>query len=238
MTMAEALVALAGQRQTELDIEIASWRTDLAATTRIWCGPGCGNCCTLTVNTTFPEALALAMHLDENQRLLVGAASARVAAHARANAGNVRTFLSGYRQAVGPCPFLDHEGNCTVYPLRPLACRALLATRPPQWCGINLATLPGLERNHFLESLDRSVVAFPTHYAAAPQEIAERIEQGLIFAMLRTHGFGVTGNLPVLVNLAGQAEFIVSIEEGPAALRTFLAEHDLAHPFLIQLHEP
>jgi len=54
---------------------------------------------------------------------------------------------------------------------------------------VNLAGLPKIERDAFLASLDRTVVAYPTHYAAAPQELAAAFERGLLFAILRSTGF-------------------------------------------------
>jgi Fe-S-cluster containining protein len=231
------LHALTRQRQRELDEAIAAWRQGDGANMRIWCGPGCGNCCSLTVNTTLPEALALAAVLNDRQRQPLSATVTRLTEHAR-QATDARTFLVGYRAAVGPCPFLDAGANCTVYSDRPLACRALLATRPPDWCGVNLGGLPEVERAAFLAGLDRTVVAWPTHYAAAPQELAAEFERGLIFTMIRVHGFGVTGNLPFLVDLAGRGGCGEALAGGPAAFRDFLATHHGDHPLLAQIHEP
>ena len=233
-----SLPELAGERQQELDTAIAAWRTADGAGVRLWCGPGCGNCCTLAVNTTLPEAERISAALDPDQRAALNATVSRLITHATGCRQSVRLYLTGYREAVGPCPFLDAGGNCSIYGGRPLACRALFATRPPQWCGVNLATLPGIERNSFLESLDRSVAAYPTHYAAAPQQLAEQIEQGLIFAMLRVYGFGVTGSLPLMVWLANDPRCHAALTAGLTAFRNFIDERGLALPFLMQIHEP
>jgi Fe-S-cluster containining protein len=235
--MIDALAELARQRQAELDDEIATWRERSGKGLRLWCGPGCGNCCTLTVNATLPEAMAIAAGLDDEHRQPVTATAARVIAHAR-QSSDARSFLAGYRQAVGPCPFLAADANCSIYPVRPLACRALLATRPPDWCGVNLAELSELEREGFLASLDQSVVAFPTHYVAAPQELATAYERGLVFAMIRFAGFGVTGNLPLLVWLAGQAGFAEALTGGPATFLPVLTTHQIQQPFLVQIDVP
>jgi Fe-S-cluster containining protein len=231
------LAELAGQRQIELDEAIAAWRQGQGAGVRLWCGPGCGNCCTLTVNATLAEAMAIAAILDEPRQQCLAKAVGRIVVHARQSSA-ARAFLAGYKQAVGPCPFLDEGNQCAIYAARPLACRALLATRPADWCGVNLAELPGYERDAFLASLDRKLVAFPTHYAVIPQELAADCERGLIFAMLRLIGFGVTGNLPLLVWLCGQAGFGDALAGGPAAFSTFLADHRGNLPFLIQFHTP
>lgn len=235
--MITALADLARQRQTELDEQITAWRRQEGSSVRLWCGPGCGNCCTLAVNATLPEALAIRTVLDSGRQEQVAAWAGRIIAHA-GQCADVRSFLAGYKQAVGPCPFLDDTGNCTVYAARPLACRALYATRPPDWCGVNLAELPELERDSFLASLDRDMVAFPTHYAAAPRELAAAFERGLVFAMLRFAGFGVTGNLALLVWLAGEAGFAAALGGGRAAFQAFLSDHRIVRPFLVQGHEP
>lgn len=233
----EPLAELARQRQLELDERIAAWRRGAAIDVRLWCGPGCGNCCSLAVNTTLPEALAIADGLDTGQRTHLAATVERILAHAR-QSGDTRRFLAGYRQAVGPCPFLDDLGDCTIYPLRPLACRALLATRPSAWCGVNLAELAAIDRTTFLASLDRSVVAFPTHYAAVPQELAADFERGLLFAMLRVTGFCLTGNLPLLVWLSQDPGFAAALSGGVDTLRACLAGHDADRPFLVQIDVP
>ncbi|MCM2265210.1 MAG: YkgJ family cysteine cluster protein [Desulfuromonadales bacterium] len=232
-----ALAELARERQMELDGAIAAWRQGPGADVRFWCGPGCGNCCTLTVNATLPEALAIAAALDGPRQERLAATAEGIIAHAR-QCSDARTFLSGYRHAVGPCPFLDDDANCTIYSLRPLACRALLSTRPPDWCGVNLAGLPGYERDAFLASLDRAVVAWPTHYAAVPQELAADFERGLVFAMIRFAGFGVTGNLPLLVWLAGQPGLEGALSGSPAQFQQFLASHHADRPFLVQIDVP
>ena len=233
----DALAELAGERQRELDGAIADWRQGPGADVRLWCGPGCGNCCSLTVNCTFAEALAIAAVLDNSLRERLSAAAARIVAHAR-QSGDARTFLAGYRHAVGPCPFLGDDASCSVYALRPLACRALLATRPPDWCGINLAELPEFERNAFLASLDRDVVAWPTHYVAATQEVAANLERGLLLAMIRHVGFGLSGNLPLLVWLVSEAGVTTALTTGIAALRDVLADHRIEQSFLVQVEVP
>lgn len=235
--MFTALAQLAGERQAELDGEIAAWRHGPGANLRLWCGPGCGNCCSLAVNTTLAEALAVAASLDDGLRGRLADTVARIIAHAR-QSQDARAFLAGYRQAVGPCPLLADDASCSIYPVRPLACRALLATRPSDWCGVNLATLPDYEREAFLASLDRGVVAWPSHYAAVPQELAAGFERGLTFAMLRFAGFGVTGNLPLLVWLAGQDGLAEALAGGAAACQGFLNRLEIDRPFLVQIEIP
>ena len=235
--MIDGLTELARQRQEELDEQIDTWRADAGKGLRIWCGPGCGNCCTLTVNTTLLEAFAIERTLDAGMRQKVTATCDRIIAHTAASK-DTRGFLTGYRKAVGPCPFLDDSGSCTIYGQRPLACRALLATRPPEWCGVNLAELPQIERDSFLAGLDRQHVAWPTHYAAAPQAMAADLERGLTFAMIRAFGFGVTGSLPLLVHFCGLSETSAALAEGINAFQAFIGEQAANHPCLIQIELP
>lgn len=235
--MIDALTQLAAQRQAELDKGITAWRETVGAAMRLWCGPGCGNCCTLPVNATLPEAMAIAASLDDTQHRRLARTVAQIIAHAGQHR-DTRAFVAGYRQSVGPCPFLDDTANCSIYAQRPLACRALLSTRPPDWCGVNLAELAEYERDAFLASLDRSVVAYPTHYAAAPQELAAGFERGLVFAMIRFAGFGLTGNLPVLTWLAGEVGCTAAFANGPEAFQAFIAAQTADQPFLVQMHIP
>jgi Fe-S-cluster containining protein len=231
------LADLARGRQAELDEQITHWRQGQGAGVRLWCAPGCGNCCSLAVNATYPEALAIAATLAPHQQEHVAAAAARIIAHAR-QSHEARNFLVGYRQAVGPCPFLDGSGNCSIYAARPLACRALLATRPPDWCGVNLAGLPALERDAFLASLDRTVASYPTHYAAVPQELAAAFERGLLSVMLASYGFALSGNLPLLIWLHTEAGFATALAGGPVILGAFLASRHAEQAFLVQIDVP
>jgi hypothetical protein len=237
LTPIAVLAGLARQHQAELDGQIDLWRQSLGIGVHLWCRPACSNCCTLAVNATLPEALLIAERLGTGQWQQLDATAARIFTHARKSSGT-RQFLSGYRKAIGPCPFLGEDGNCRVYGVRPLACRALLATRPPDWCGVNLGQLPPFERDAFLASLDRMVVAFPTHYAAEPQIRATDLERELILSMFRLTGYGLTGNLSLLVWLTGQDRFAEALVGGAATFLPFLAECGANHPCLTQVHLP
>lgn len=231
--MNEELAGLATPAQAELDREIAAWRQGPGAALRLWCGAGCGSCCSLVVNTTLPEALAIAGQLDASQRTRLADAAQRLLAHAR-QVSTARDFLVGYRQAVGPCPFLDEEAKCGIYARRPLACRALLATRPADWCGVNLGQLAEYERAAFLASLDRDAVDYPTHYAAAPRELAAGLEERLLAAMLPHCGVAISGSLVLLTWLCLDNNFLEIVSEGAEGLPAWLENRDLARPYLLQ----
>lgn len=225
--------ALAASEQQRLDAAIAAWLPQ--AGSRIHCGRGCSGCCTLNVALTLAEALPLAASLDAAQRQGI---AARVAALQALLPGcaDRKVFLRAQR-TLGPCPLLAADGACAVYPLRPLACRALHSTRDRAWCGVDFATLHPLEREAFLSSLDPAVVAFPSHYARVPRELAAAAEDRLLKAMHAAWGFALTGHLAVLLQLAAEPDFVASLESGPETVAAHLAASSLDHPFLVTWHE-
>ena len=48
--------------------------------------------------------------------------------------------LEHYYDERNPCPFLDGEGACGVYPDRPMTCRMYLASSPPEFCEAEMNT--------------------------------------------------------------------------------------------------
>ena len=232
--MSSPLDPLVRNCQQQLDAATARHCADYAARGgRIFCGPGCSNCCSLVVNATLPEALAVAATLSSAQ-------SAALKAHVeRLLAGwddqrDLKGYLRWHRQSVGPCPLLAKGGECGVYPLRPLACRALLATRPADWCAVDFGTLPSLEKELFMGSLDRTAVAFPTHYFAATQELGEELEQCLTLAQQQCWGFSLSGNLSALIYLALEFGLGEVAGQGGAAVAGLLQHSGLDRPMLLQ----
>jgi Fe-S-cluster containining protein len=92
----------------------------------ISCQPGCDFCCFNQVQLTPPEALLIGHYIEENfsqadKDLLL----ARVARTLALTAGKSKTAIAKMRSEL-PCPLLrDHR--CSVYPVRPLMCRAMHA---------------------------------------------------------------------------------------------------------------
>lgn len=86
----------------------------------IACQVGCTYCCTFPVATSAPEVLAIATFVrerfDDDRR---SALHARVAAHIAATDGMDMNRRDRVRL---DCPFLE-EGRCSVYDVRPVACR-------------------------------------------------------------------------------------------------------------------
>lgn len=111
------------------------------------CGAGCGVCCRHWTEDVYSfEAERLSVHiranradeipellsrLEEDERLLANITSV----------GKEGGIVSDYNMAMiafynldRPCPLIDATGSCTVYPLRPMICRAFVNTAEPANC--------------------------------------------------------------------------------------------------------
>jgi Fe-S-cluster containining protein len=81
------------------------------------CHRGCGWCCHgVKVNVSAPEAILIAEHLssgNDDLRIAVQAAAER-----RRNMNTDEYFISG-----DACPFLGASNECSIYAVRPMACR-------------------------------------------------------------------------------------------------------------------
>ena len=119
--------------------------------------------------------------------------------------------------------------------MRPLSCRALISTRNSSWCAVDFAGLHPLEKQAFLSSLDPAIVAFPSHYLAAPQEFALELESVALVAMRDSFGVALSGNLLYLVWLELSHQLSNVLPQGFAATREFIAATQLELPFLLQL---
>lgn len=200
---------------------------------RIFCAKGCSSCCTLAVNCTLPEALLIATSLDELQ-------AARVDAHVE----RLRLLLSGitelkeylrlYRREMGGCPLLAEDGACGAYAVRPLSCRALLATRESHWCGIDFATLTPAEKQEFVAGLDRPATAFPMHYLATTQDAGRELEVQATMQSLRSCGLSMYGNMPVLVHLINSCGLLEAVAAGQPAVMAVTARAGLDNPLLLE----
>jgi len=198
---------------------------------RIFCTKGCGNCCSLAVNCTFTEALCTAGSLTTPQALQVRRHALGLKSLVN-EASDFASFLKMHRKQLGFCPLLSEEGSCGAYAKRPLACRSLLATKDKSWCGADFGALPPEEKQAFIESLDRNVVAFPMHYVCATQDIGQEVETGLAQQMTKHFGFSLYGNFPVLIYLEIEHHLSETIRQGYDATFSLLNREGFAHPFL------
>ncbi len=131
------------------------------------CGPGCASCCTRNVTLTTGEGQLVLDFLRDTGRTLPELPSDLVPLRPTLTTnGLAECYLAG-REAPAesespwlfePCFFLE-EGRCSVYPVRPFACRSFVSTvncgesglaEAPDW----LVTLT-IVTNQLLESLDR-----------------------------------------------------------------------------------
>jgi Fe-S-cluster containining protein len=235
MTMWHHLTETVRRHHQEFDEETAAWQAAFRqAGGRIFCAAGCAACCTLAVNCTMPEALAVAAALTDPQAGRLASHAARLPNVAAASV-DMKDYLRRQRQELGACPFLEEGGGCGVYPVRPLSCRALLSTKEPTWCGLDFATLSGEEKQAFMATLDRSIVAFPLHYVAATQEQGQRRESGICHDMAGHLGCYLYGNLPALVFLEREYRLSTAVTEGRRATMELLARTGLDHPYLVTL---
>ena len=226
----------AGRQNFDRQLEVVLGAAEENSFT-IHCRDGCGNCCTLAVNCSFPEAVTIAAGLTAEQKAKIEQTMARLQQISR-TADNLKQFLSLFRKQAGGCPFLDRQcQSCEIYPLRPFSCRSLLSTRPASWCGVDFSTLHPLEKQAFISSLDPTLVAFPTHYLAAPQELGAELEAHAINNMRDSFGFGLSGNLIYLVWLELQDHLSTMIATDAEAARKFIVQKQLKAPFLLQLSE-
>ena len=202
---------------------------------RTYCQKGCAACCTLNVQATLAEAVAIFALLGADHGVDFSRYLEQLA-RILSQATDFKDFLRRHRRQAGPCPFLSCEGECSIYPLRPLACRALLATRNSAWCGVDFAELHPAEREAFRSSLDPAT-AFPTHYLAAPQDLARELETEIEQITLTRLGYCLGGNLPLLVYLAGELDLATRPMPTVSEIKSILNHLGLDHPFLVTLAE-
>lgn len=93
------------------------------STTPVACSAGCDHCCHQSVGVTALEALTIVYHL---QTTLDAATLTSVKHRIRATREQIRGLTREQRYSPQhPCVFLGPSGTCTIYPVRPLVCRAM-----------------------------------------------------------------------------------------------------------------
>jgi Fe-S-cluster containining protein len=104
-----------------IDTLIALGETNPAGGTRTACSKGCSYCCHMRVVVTAPEVLRIAAFIDETFSIEERTALARRVAATDRQAHGMSDEAWG--EARLPCPLLI-ANECSVYPVRPLDCRA------------------------------------------------------------------------------------------------------------------
>jgi Fe-S-cluster containining protein len=102
------------------------------------CAPGCAGCCYQLTLVTLPEAVAVAEHFlaDVQRRQLIPLLMRSFFDQLRhIEVGDVGKIRQSYFLKKVPCTFLDLETKlCTIYPVRPAACRYHFVVSDPQLC--------------------------------------------------------------------------------------------------------
>lgn len=95
----------------------------LAGHKPVACQAGCSHCCVLNVAVLLPEAAAIAawfmLQTQAKDRAELLSRLQRFALKVRWMEDSERV----HRQTA--CPFLDEQGRCSIYPVRPLSCRGV-----------------------------------------------------------------------------------------------------------------
>ncbi len=214
---------------------VDQWLTDYRALGKtIYCRAGCAGCCLLAVHATFPEAVVIAGKLSQLQTTQLSAYISRLK-HALSTLSGLKSYLKNHRQSVGPCPFLDGQNNCSIYPVRPLSCRALLSTRPAGWCTVDFSELDTWDKQAYESSLDPQVVAWPTHFVAATQDFGREMEDKLLETMQREQGWALSGNLSAMIWLEQKYQLSQCGVAAAQQAREILAKERLDQEFLLRI---
>lgn len=222
------------RQHRQFDTFVDRWLADYRALGKtVYCRAGCAGCCTLAVHAAFPEAAAIAGQLDQRQTIQLSAYIGRLK-QALPTVNDLKSYLKSHRQAIGPCPFLDAQDNCSIYPVRPLSCRALLSTRPADWCTVDFADLDQWDKQVYESSLDRQVVSWPTHFVAATQAFGRALEDQLLETMLQQQGWALTGNLAAMVWLEQNHQLSDRGTMSTTFLRKLLATEGFDAAFLLR----
>lgn len=159
----------------------------------ITCREGCGVCCHQLVPIVPIEARWLADYVEslpEDRRVIARSRFTdairqltesdlldRVMAAGTLAGRPLRRLAAEYFHLRIPCPFLD-EGSCSIYPVRPLACREYLVTSPAEACAgkgqVDRIPVPGrlsrrLERDEEGRAVWVPLVLAPRWVAANPE---------------------------------------------------------------------
>lgn len=110
-------------------VEIADQFSNIIAPYAACQGKGCSHCCKQAVNITEREAIRIGEHL--------GRAPARLPVENDPYKIIEKMEADVARYTAQPCPMLAADGSCTVYEVRPLACRLSHSLEPtPDPCNL------------------------------------------------------------------------------------------------------
>lgn len=114
---------------------------------KISCKVGCASCCYLLTLATLPEGIAIAEHFlsDVQRRNMIPDLMRKFWEQLQhIEAKGVRTIRDGYFRKKVPCTFLDTVTNrCTIYSVRPEACRYHAVVTDPELCSPDVRGVVG-----------------------------------------------------------------------------------------------
>lgn len=220
------------QEHAQFENFINKWQKEFQESgKKLFCREGCSGCCSLAVHATYPEASVVAkvMSAEQNEQL-----ERYVLRLQKTLPGlsDLKSYLKIHRQDLGPCPFLDNHGSCSIYNVRPVSCRSLLSTRPEAWCTVDFAELGEWDKQAYESGLDRNVVAWPTHYVAATQEFGQQLEAKILTSMQNQLGWSLSGNFALMVWLARQCQQETQVTA--SRLHNMLAANQLSSELLLR----
>lgn len=94
------------------------------------CKAGCHGCCYQLIALDFVEALLIARWLRSRGRTTVELID-KLIEQAKAQQGFAR---EEWFHEAKPCVFLNEQKQCSIHPVRPLACRTYFVTTDPKLC--------------------------------------------------------------------------------------------------------
>jgi len=115
---------------------------------RATCRAGCGSCCCQMVPLAIPEAFFLrdvVATLPADRRRVILKRYDCIVSELENNGlyahimdpentdEDYQKIALEYFYLRLPCPFLE-QNHCSIYPMRPMACREYHVTTPPEWC--------------------------------------------------------------------------------------------------------
>lgn len=106
------------------------------------CKKGCSYCCYPYVGVSLIEGRLAKKYIKdniskENQDLFLKKILRYKDDYLSLQEVNTPGSLTEYLNKQIPCPFLSTDGNCLIYPVRPLACRGLAVISDPEECKLD-----------------------------------------------------------------------------------------------------
>ncbi|WP_265821675.1 YkgJ family cysteine cluster protein [Geovibrio ferrireducens] len=116
----DACLGRAAQKAAEAAEEIINAEKDKTSFELIACKVGCAHCCVVYITVLFPEAVNIARYLERG-----GEGDKFIPLLENRVRETMWTDEQDWSLLGKKCIFLDESGACSVYPVRPLLCRAV-----------------------------------------------------------------------------------------------------------------